>query len=236
MYPSRISSFLFLFLWSAITVMSSAAAFDCIDLTPYADDEDKLANLMGGGIIDNDQDVIFEIDGGFAVNGETVFCLENIKIPDQVGDNVCSPSGSSGNCQLVVGVKSMASSSEKKYCDESFGNDASCYECTCNGAKMNNGTASEATSGGCGLSDINSWGNSCHDVTNGRISGYDFDDSGDMTRLYSDYAVAHVSICPDSFNRCGFCQGAGTMPSFKVRKIQEAVLQWKLRMNHQCTD
>lgn len=196
---------------------ASSDDFSCIDLTPFANDDAKLATLLGGGVVDNDEPVFFEIEGGFQVYEEMVFCLENITIPDQVGDNICNPVGPSWNCQLAVGYHSQASKKEQEYCEDMFGNPKSCYECLCAGADMSGGTSSEALHSACGMADLDRWANSCHDVTNGRVSDYEYpDDGSDMVRIYSDYAVVHVPICAESFNYCGFCDAGGVMPSFKV--------------------
>ena len=223
-----------LLLGAAVAILTTTraqvnAAFDCIDLTSYANDDDKLATLLAGGDLEDADPVYFDIDGGFSVNGEVTFCLENIKIPDSVDGKPCDSTGSSGNCMLALGKKSKASESEKEYCDDLFGNSASCFACMCGGTDMSTGSLNETTWSGCGMQSTDRWALTCQDVTNGRLVGFDYTNGEEGQVVYSDFATAHISICPDSFSRCSFC-GGGVMPSFRIG------VQWISNLEEQCFD
>jgi hypothetical protein len=182
------------------------AISDCIDLSPFASNPDELSSLTKGGNVPDNTPIFFDIPADF-VDGEVVYCLENVTIPKYVGLNECQDAQ---QCFLAVGMHAGYDNdaSDTDTCTNSDGDTSGCYECACTGSSMRSGIE-KSLSNGCGLSTDSRWGMSCSDVTNGRFNWV-----GDQ-RVPSNYSTVHVSICPEVHSDCSVCQG-GLHPSFQV--------------------
>ena len=200
---------------------SAAESTSCIDLTQYISQEDggndDLSILMDGGDIPNNAPVYFDVPAQFTIPGESLdYCIENITIPNSVGENDCSESQ---NCWLAVGLMATAPDGDlaTESCVSSDGDTSGCYACTCTGSSMSSGIEEDSgsVSQGCGLSSDSQWGMTCHDTTNGRFTWI----GTNNTRQESSYSYVEVSVCPESTSGCGVCQDGGLHPSFRVRFI-----------------
>ncbi len=186
---------------------------ECFDLIPYAINPEYLEILNGGGDVSNNAAVYFEIPSTF-VNGETVYCLQDIMIPDTVGGKSCNDSQK--QCWLAVGHRSGRKETEVA---------ASQYSCLCSGSTMNPFDSSdESISDGCGLQDNDHWGLTCRDSGDGRTTITD-----DAPPFVSMFASAFVSVCSGIATNCGVCEETdGIHPSFVVG------VQWVSDLQEQC--
>ena len=225
--PTRrtLATFLAVWLFASAAAAEESTASEaqekdtCIDITPYAINPESLSVLKGGGDIPNDVAVYFDFPAGF---GPTIFCLEDILIPNTVGGRDCNEYDA---CQMAVG-KRVHPDDVKKHNEELYS--LSDYQCLCNGFSVRPddpkiiGTAVS----GCGISNAENWANSCSDVPLPTRNYYD----KNGTEVVSNTSTAYVSLCPPNNDRCGVCSGGGVMPRFV------AGIQWVSNIREQCFD
>jgi hypothetical protein len=181
----------------------------CIDLTSFITDEtaENLELVAAGGNLSSINPLYFDV-GRQQVNPNTplTFCLNGLRIPTKVGNNVCN---GSQQCFLAVGMKANDNGMNMNLDDcTSFDRGiAPCYNCLCQGLEWvapPGAADNETISNACGLSSPDRWGITCTDKENGR-------------NVNDTFATVHITACPDlgGLNDCNVCSG-GTLPAFQV--------------------
>lgn len=181
-----------LLLLCAFATKLSPSLASCVDLTTLITDETagNLQQVTGGGNVSANVPLYFDVGRQQidAVASETIFCLDDLKIPFMVGENVCADGSS---CWLAVGMKA---------------NDVNAMDCVCSGLEWTDGGPVEDTIiNGCGLSSPDQWGTTCTDTENGRNNPNE------------EYATVHITVCPaiSGLSDCPVCSG-GILPAFQV--------------------
>jgi len=225
--PPRRTIASFFALWLFVSTAAEGFAGDaaaptketdgCIDITPYVVNPENLSILKGGGNVPNDVAVYFDLPATVLTrDGPTIFCLEDILIPDTVGGKDCAEWDA---CQMAVG--------KRVHPDDVEGSSLSDYECLCGGFRADPDDPFDNTFvSGCGLANTERWGVSCNDFPTAVRTYSD----GNGTRVVSDKSSAYFSLCPPNDDLCGICSGGREAPRFL------AGVQWASNVGDRCFD
>jgi len=166
-------------------------AYNCADLSVYAEDMDKLEQFVAGGAQPTDNAVFFTVP---SQGTPYDYCLQDIPVPTAIGDVRCDDLQ---KCFVVVG-KHAANGAK-----------VSDYQCTCQGSAFDNLTQPPYVDA-CGISNVDMWSVHCPDLYNRRR----FFDTNSSTEMGS--VTLSVSSCVSATGSgCAYCNG-GTQPAVKV--------------------
>jgi len=168
-------------------------AANCIDISSFAEKPEDLATFIKGGNQTN-LEVFFDIP---RMETPYTLCLEDVLIPDTVGDTECV---NVDDCYIVIGRRTIKDS-ETNTCASSDRGIASCYGCSCDGFSFGFGSTNQTLVSGCGNSRPG-WATSCPDFTNGRGA--------------SDVMTVQINACPPRSTYCNECALGATQAPLRV--------------------